>query len=295
MRIPWYIYTPLCLIVTLLTLYFFTKDKDLVSPPGQEVIDESISQWREDNPSIRNTKLSDIPTEPAKPEPTIEPKLKPEPQTPVEPEPEPIVEIPSISPALNFLVQENFTSAQLIALAEHLQSKGELQLARIAYERVIDCASDASEDDRTLAATAISKLISETLLWNPDPSLRKKFTINIQVNNAYLSYAKTLIPKLEEVVFDASDGMLSPSIKLTSTDAPLSSLNIGDEDSAVRFTIKNQTVVSLKIHAALYNAIRNTNNESQKLTSIPPLPEHISPQQAVQTFITRLAWVNAAN
>jgi hypothetical protein len=90
--------------------------------------------------------------------------------------------------------------------------------------------------------------------------------------------------------------MLTPSIKLTSSDAPLSSLTLdgGNDNAPVRFSIKNNTVVSLKIHAALYNAIRNKNNQSQKLTSIPTLPTHISPQQAVQSYITRLAWVNAA-
>lgn len=292
MKIPWYIYTPLCLLAVLLTLYLGIKDQDIVTPPNPEVTAESIQQWRKDNPIIRDTKLSDAPPEPTEPKP--EPKPEPTPIIPPEPEPEPIVEIPTISPSLSSLIEQNFTTAQLIALADDRHKKGDLQIARIAYERVIDHVKDASEEDRTMAASALAKLISETPLWNPDPSLRKKFTLSIAINKANYSYTKNLIPKLEQVIFDASDGMLSPTIKLTSTEAPLSSLKIGNDASSVRFSIKNNTVVSLKIHAALYNAIRNKNNQSQNLTSIPPLPTHISPQEAVQTYITRLAWVNAA-
>ena len=205
-----------------------------------------------------------------------------------------MVKIPITSPALSSLAQQNLTTAQLTTYAEHMLKKSNSQLARIAYERVIDFAKDASEDDRALAASAISKLINLTPLWNPDPSVRRKFTLSITINKKHKSSAETLIPQLEKLVFDASDGMLNPSIKLTSSDAPLSSLKIGNAPSPIRFTISDDSAVSPKLHAAIYNAIRNKNNQSQKLTSIPALPTHISPQQALQTYITRLAWVNAA-
>ena len=298
MRISWYIYAPLSLLVIFLTLYLCIKDTDTVTPPSTEVTAESIKTWREDNPSIRNTKLSNIP--PAAPKPKPEP-IKPEPKPtpkPVPPEPKPkptpVVKVPVTSPSLSFLVQRNLTTAQLTAYAEHMLQNNNPQLARIALERVIDHAKDTNEDDRELAASAISKLLNKTPLWNPDPSVRRKITISITINEKHQAPAETLIPHLEKLIFDASDGMLNPSIKLTSSNAPLSSLTIGNDATPVRFNIKDSSGVSPKIYAALYNAIRNKNNQSQTLITIPPLPTHITSQQALQTYITRLAWVNAA-
>ena len=223
MRTPWYIYAPLSLLVTFLTLYLCVKDNDTVTPPSPEVTAESLKTWREDNPSIRNTKLSDIPPKPEPAKPTPKPILIP---SPPKPKPAPVVKIPAISPALSSMTQQNLTTRQLTAYADQMLKNGKLQLARIAYERVIDFAKDAREDDRELAASAISKLINKTPLWNPDPSVRRKFTLSINVNKQYQSSAETLIPQLEKLIFDASDGMLNPSIKLTSSDAPLSSLTI---------------------------------------------------------------------
>jgi hypothetical protein len=294
MRIPWYIYAPLGLLVTFLTLYLCIKDTDTVTPPSTEITAESIKTWREDNPSIRNTKLNDIPPVAPKPKPEP-PKPDPKPAAPEpEPKPTPVVKIPVTSPSLSFLVQRNLTTAQLTAYAEHMLKNGNPQLARIAYERVIDCAKGIKEDDRELAASAISKLVNKTPLWNPDPSVRRKITLSITINEKHQAPAETLIPHLEKLIFDASDGMLNPSIKLTSTAAPLSSLAIVNGASPVRFNIKDSSGVSPKIYAALYNAIRNKNNQSQTLITIPPLPTHITSQQALQTYITRLAWVNAA-
>ncbi|MEZ7957564.1 MAG: hypothetical protein QMC23_12320 [Rubritalea sp.] len=302
MRISWYIYAPLSLLVIFLTLYLCIKDTDTVTPPSTEVTAESIKTWREDNPSIRNTKLSNIPPaapkpkpEPSKPAPKPTPKPTPKPAPPEpEPKPTPVVKLTVTSPSLSFLVQRNLTTAQLTAYAEHMLKNNNPQLARIAHERVIDHAKDTNEDDRELAASAISKLLNKTPLWNPDPSVRRKITISITINEKHQAPAETLIPHLEKLIFDASDGMLNPSIKLTSSNAPLSSLTIGNDATPVRFNIKDSSGVSPKIYAALYNAIRNKNNQSQTLITIPPLPTHITSQQALQTYITRLAWVNAA-
>ncbi|MFT5633727.1 MAG: hypothetical protein ACI9SQ_001449 [Rubritalea sp.] len=293
MRIPWYIYAPLGLLVTFLTLYLCIKDVDTVTPPSPKVTSESLEKWREDNPSIRNTQLKEIPSPESKPLP-VKPKPPKPPEIEPEPKPAPVVKTPAISPALSSMTQLDLTTAQLTAYAEHMLQNNNPQLARIARERVIDHAKDTNEDDRELAASAISKLLNKTPLWNPDPSVRRKITISITINEKHQAPAETLIPHLEKLIFDASDGMLNPSIKLTSSNAPLSSLTIDNDATPVRFNIKNSSGVSPKIYAALYNAIRNKNNQSQTLITIPPLPTHITSQQALQTYITRLAWVNVA-
>lgn len=300
MRIPWYIYTPLSLLVIALTLYLSIKDDDFVTPPSPEATAEAIKKWRADNPSIKDTKLSDndkpsaeTETQPEAVEPEPTPPTPPEPEP--EPEPVPVVKIPFTSPALNAFTNLDLSSRQFIAYADQKLKEDSPQLARFAYERVIDFAKDASEDDRKLAAAAIAKLITKTPLWNPDPSTRKSISINITINEQYQSSAEALITLLEELVFDASGGMLNPSVKLSSSSAPLSSLSIGNNSSPVRFSVKDNQELNAKIFSACYNAIRNKNNKSQDLISTPALPTHISPKQALETYITRLAWVNAAN
>ena len=302
MRIPWYIYAPLSLLVTFLTLYICVRNVDTVTPPSPEAIQESLNEWREENPSIRDTKLSDTPSShpisaEVKPKPItpIPPKPKPASQPEPKPQPQPVVKIPAISPALHSLVKQNLTTKQLSSYANHMLKNNKPQLARLAYERIIDCARDANSSDREQAATAISKLISKTPLWNPDPSTRKKLTLSLTINDAYTADIKPLLEQLQQTIFNASDGTVTASIKLTpsSSSVPLCELSIGNHPP-IRFSIKNQQDINSKIHQALYFAVRNRNNESQKLTSTPNIPKHISPKQAVQTYLTRLAWVNAA-
>ncbi len=292
MRIPWYIYTPLGLLVTLLTLYICVKDNDLVTPPSPEVTAESLSQWRKDNPSLKNTELTITPTKP------VDIKAKPAPVAlkPKQTKSTPVVEIPEISPALSSLVQQNLTTVQLTSYAEHMLKNHKPQLARIAYERIIDCAKDANEDDRRQSATAIAKLANQTPLWNPDPSTRKKITLNLTINEEYMTDLKPQLEQLQETIFNASDGNVNASIKLTPrpNSAQLCELSIGNS-APIRFRINSKKDVSSRIHAALYFAVRNRSNESQKLISIPELPKDIPSKQALQTYITRLAWVNAAH
>ncbi|MGJ8656490.1 MAG: hypothetical protein ACSHX6_08560 [Akkermansiaceae bacterium] len=299
MRFPWYIYAPLSLLVTFLTLYLCVKDHDIVTPPTPQETAESLRIWREDNPTIRNTKLTDIPPATPKSQPKPKPATpkttpKPTPEPKPKPKSKPIVKIPETSPALNSLVRLNLTTQQLTAYAENMLKNNKPQLARIAYERIIDCAKDATANNRKSAATAIAKLLDKTPLWTPDPSARKKLTLNLTLNSTFSKESADTITQLETLIFDSSDGTLEPNIKLTSSTAPLSSLNLGEGTLLVTFNIKNSSELNPKILSALYYSIRNKNNQSQKLTSIPEIPTHIPPKQALQTYITRLAWINAA-
>lgn len=304
MRIPWYIYAPLSLLVTIGTLYLCIRDKDNVTPPSAEATAESIRIWRENNPSIKNTQLSDNPPTPPKPQTKPEPKTEPEPEKPTpipapklnpRSTPSPVIAIPETSPSLSSLAQLNLTTQQLTTYAEIMLKNSKPQLARIAYERIIDSAKDSTENDRQAAASSIAKLLNKTPLWNPDPSIRKKLTINLTLSSPHTENSKELITQLQTLIFDSSDGTINPTIKLTSSNDDYSSLDLGNGTPIVKFKPANKTTLIAQIHTALYYSISTKNNQSQKLTSIPPIPTHISPKQALQTYITRLAWVNAAN
>jgi hypothetical protein len=308
MRIPWYIYSPLCLIITFGTLFLYSKDTDVVTPPSKEVILVSLQKWKENNPSLKRTQLPDFnPTtdHDPKPEtnsepvlyPTATPKEKPTTKPTNKPKTEPKIitkiTIPETSPSLESLVQLNLTTQQLTSYAELTLKNNKPQLARIAYERIIDSSKDATDEDKKSAAQSIGELLDKTPLWNPDLSTRKELTLNLTLNSIYDS--KAIISELETLIFESSDGTINPAIKLTPSTEEYSSLDLGNGTPIVKFKPENQPDLLSKIHTALYYSIRTKNNQSQKLTSTPPIPTHISPKKALQTYITRLAWVNAAN
>lgn len=257
---------------------------------------DSVEKWRQDNPSLKDTKITTDTPSPTLVNSQSKPETK---NTPIdqaaEPDkPAPDVKIPEISPALSSMSQLDLSKTQLTAYAEQMLKSNKPQLARLAYERIIDSAKDANENDRRLAASAIYKLSSKTPLWNPDPSTRKKIILRLNIDQKYIPSLKPEIEQLQKMIFNASDGTVTASAKITPSSTPLSELSIGNHPP-VRFSVKNQEEVTTKIHQALYYALRNRNNETQKLISIPSLPKDITPEQALRTYITRIAWMNAAN
>lgn len=305
MRIPWYIYTPLTLIVTYVTLYLCIKDNDINTPPSPEATAQSLHSWKENNPSLRNIDLNTAPTKQAdnspkqantKTTPEHHPENKPQITTTTTPQASPQTSTKTLetSPSLDSLIDLNLTTTQLTTYAVNMLKLNKPQLARIAYERVIDSAKDATTDDRKSAATNISTLKNKTPLWNPDPSTRKKLTITITLDPAFTTESKPIISELQQLIFDSADGTITPTIKLTTSKDAHSSLNLGDGSPIVKFKPENKADLLAKIHTAIYYSISTKNNQSQKITTIPSIPMDISPKQSLQTYITRLAWSNAA-
>ena len=90
MRIPWYIYVPLCLIVPCVTLYIGIKDNDIVTPPTIEQTHDSVELWKRGYPiseetieQVKSGNAGDTPAPETKPTPPEPPKE--EPVTPPEP------------------------------------------------------------------------------------------------------------------------------------------------------------------------------------------------------------------
>jgi len=294
MKIPWYYCIPLILIVILLTLYLCIKDTDCVTPPTAAETAASLAKWREENPSIRDTKI-ETPSPQIAQNPT--PKKQdttPTTKLPTTPKSVPEIKIPDISPALSSLTQRQYSVKQLQQYAEDMKKKQQFQLARLAHERIIDHAPDADDNARKNAATAIEKLLSKTPLWNPDAKVRKLFNIHITIHETHLDTAEKLKPEIENLIFLAADGMLTPDIKITSTTSPLSSISISEITSPIRFSIKKDNETRSKLYSGIYHAVRNQNNSAQQMINIPAPPKHLTPEQALKTYITRLAWVHAS-
>ena len=306
MRIPWYIYAPLSLIVTCVTLFLCVKDNDITTPPSPEAIHNSVELWKAGYPisaeSAQRVKEGIPADEPfstiTKPKPKQPEELKPEPVVP----PEPVIDISrialtEISPALDALIGQNFNTAQLAKYSDLMIQNNHPQQARIANERIMDSAKDATVADRQHAAANIKNLIPKTPLWNPDPSTRKKLNIELALSTEYIAQPEKIISLLKNIVINASDGTVYAEAKLTtgknSSDSSLSSLRISADTPLVTFSIKEPADIENKIPAALYYAVRSKNNLVQKQITIPERPTDISARSALNTYITRQAWINA--
>ena len=313
MRIPWYIYVPLCLIVPCVTLYIGVKDNDIVTPTLEETHD-SVELWKAGYPiseeTIQKVK-SRTNGDGDAPEPDLEPNPAPsEPEKiekPVAP-PEPVIDISSIkltetSPSLDSLTDQDLTAAQLIKYGENMIDIDQFQAARIAFERVIDMAKEATPENRTFAASKILFLSNLTPLWNPDPVSRKTLNVELSLNEHFKGESDRVVNQLKSIVLKASDGTVTANVKITyvkkeTSDAPASTfaqstLRISKDTPLVTFTVKEVTDLDAKIPAALYYAVRSKNNQIQSLVKIPERPTNISPLDALNSYITRLAWVNA--
>ena len=303
MRIPWYISTALCILVTLLTLYLCTKNHDITAPPTPEETVKALSKWRADNPAIRDTKLSVSTLKPeseksskqaAGQNVTEQHQETPEPEIqPLIPRAQPILDIPLVSPSLDFLTDQSLSTYELNFYAEENLNKGNFQLARLAYERIIDFAKDSTAEEQKKAASAILSLKPKTPLWNPDPTTRIKLSLTLNTTNISSAESTKLINNLKQLIIDSSDGTLIPFIKLTKSTTPLSSLKLAGA-RPITFTITDDSDLKAKITRALYNIVRNKNIQEQRHTTTPLLPTNIPPQQALESYITRLSWLYAA-
>ena len=160
----------------------------------------------------------------------------------------------------------------------------DFQSARIAFERVIDNAKDATPKSRALAAAYILKLNDRTPLWNPDPTARKTLQIDLSLNERFKDQHERVIKQLKSIVLNASDGTVMANVKLTSiqiesenTTNPRaqSSLRISQDSPLVTFSLQEVADLNSKIPAALYYAVRSKNNQVQKFIAIPKRPTDI--------------------
>jgi len=188
---------------------------------------------------------------------------------------------------------------------ELAMSNNQVQPARIAFERVIDTAEDASAEDKKIAASHIRTLSSQAPLWNPDPTSRRTLPIHLSINEDFKDQFERIIKQLETISLNASDGTVIAAVSLAAIKKDIgnpsnalpaqSSLRISADTPLVTFSIKEVTDLDTKILAALYYAIRSKNNQTQNLITVPERPIDISSLDALNSYITRLAWVNATS
>lgn len=304
MRVPVPIVILCCVLALGIVWYAGTRDKDFTTPPTPEELAEVATEWNQSRPNIP----------PPKP---VNPALLADasPDTPLTPGPSDAAGVEHLpagnllhSPALSEYGTFGDKGADaMIRLATLLETKGELQRALLAWERVIDT-SNAGDEEHALAAKAIRRLKPGISPWNPDPGAELHITLRA---GATLKEKDVLIEALEKVadtISEASGFILRVETKASIGKArgtrtpriPVAiwfSRSIGGKDTPaetppISFMADPQQKEMLvaQIEAGVYALVRAHLASSTSFSQLPEYPGGAKPSELLQLHITRLMW-----
>lgn len=120
----------------------------------------------------------------------------------------------------------------MIELATELETKGELQRALLAWERVLD-ATPADLAQQETARKAVERLRPLVPLWNVDPLSAQSVILCISCDS---DHAKTLEPLLQEIcqqLHSASSGLIECKLELK--EGPKATANAPRQPVAIWF------------------------------------------------------------
>ena len=304
MRVPIFITIPACLIVAILVWWLGTKDKEFLTPPTPERLVEISEEWQQSSPNIPPPKpinaalLSD--PAPVSPMPAEEPQ----PQELVLPTGD-LLLAPSL--AEYGTLGDNGADA-MIQLATLLESKAELQRARLAWERVIDT-SNPDDKQRKQAVQALHRLQKTMPPWNPDPSADISLVLHA---GATLKDTQILISALEktaELITNASDHVIKVEIKASFGKSsgiktpripvaiwfsrpPNGEGSFTAETPPISFMAdpKQPEALSNQVAAGVYSLLRTHLSTETSFTPLPEYPADVQPDTLLKYYVTRLMW-----
>lgn len=307
MRIPWYYTIPASLLVFFTVLYFGARSYDFTENPSENEIEETKEKWHAFHPPLpsRETPLPEkyAPKPPIAATPSPIPPVT-EPATP-NPQPKPPIAASGlesinteISPSLSHFSEIQHT--ELPKLAKLLETNKHTELARLAWERVLE-SKQASTSQKSDAASSIKKLRSQTALWSPDASSQIPLTVEITVASNLVTLAESIRFNLSANITQFSGGIIKPTITVKGIAAksgfppPPSSLTIkgkSGKTTTMRFTSPSATKDSLstQFYFAIYNSIRNNAKKQGALNPPVEIPSTTSPKQALANYVSRLTW-----
>ena len=298
MRVPLFIVIPLC-IITLLGVWFSgTHNKDFVTPPSPDQLEDITEKWKAEQPegTPHITKV-EAPT----------PQIVVEKKEVIEKEPEPLPLLPTgdltKSPSLSeYGVFNEKGSAELIRLATHLTEQKSPQRALLAWERVLDMTTP-DDTQRQQAIAAISQLKQKLSPWNADPVNDIQITLHVNAQAQDPAALKGAILDFANVIQEASDFIIKANVKINNTppkgnraalvNIQLSSSATPTENSpsfVLPYHPDKQGEFKELLESSFYQLIRQ---QLISNTSFSPLPEVSSSEISELTFrhhITRLMW-----
>lgn len=304
MRIPIPIVILCCVTALGIMWYSGTRDKDFVSPPTPGELAEVATEWEKNRPNIP----------PPKP---INAALLADSagQSPLNTGAEAKGQVEVLptgnllhSPALSeYGIMGDKGAEPMIRLATRLETKGELQRALLAWERVIDT-THPSNEERALAVTAIRRLKPNLPPWNPDPSEELSLTLRA---GATLRDKEILIRAMEkaaETVSEASGFILRVETKASIGKArgnrtpriPVAVWFSRDlekkggvaETPPISFMAdpKQEEMLVAQIEAGIYALVRAHLTSSTSFSQLPEYPGGFKPSELLHFYVTRLMW-----
>ncbi|MFK7909552.1 MAG: hypothetical protein AB8F34_03020 [Akkermansiaceae bacterium] len=304
MRIPLPIAILSCVIVLSIVWFVGTRDKDFISPPTPEDMVKISEKWQESRPNIP-------PPKPINAALLADAALG-TPLTPSIPEQVKVENLPVgnllHSPALSeYGAYGDKGTDAMIRLATLLETKGELQRALLAWERVIDT-SNPGDEERALAVTAIKRLKPALPPWNPDPAAEISITLR---SGATLREKDILIDAMKqaaEAINEASGFILKVETEASIGKArgkrtpriPVAiwfSRKIEGKDTAaetppISFMADPQQkeMMVAQIEAGIYALIRAHLASSTNFSPLPEYPSGAKPDELIHLHVTRLMW-----
>ena len=304
MRVPIPIVILCCMIAFAVVWYAGTRDKDFVSPPTPKDLIQVTEEWEKSRPNIPPPKpinaslLADASSQtPLQPSTPVEPKVE---------------NLPTgnllHSPALSeYGTMGDKGADPMIRLATLLETKGEYQRALLAWERVIDT-TNPSDEERSLAVSAIKRLKPNLPPWNPDPSAELKVILRA---GATLKDKEILIQALEKAaatINEASGFVLHVDTKASIGKArgtrtpripvaiwfsrPIDGQDTPAETPPISFMAdpKQEKALVAQIEAGIYALVRAHLTSSTSFSPLPEYPTGAKPKELLNLHITRLMW-----
>ena len=308
MRIPIPIVILCCINTLGVVWYAGTRDKDFLSAPTPEELTQIAKEWKENSPNIR-------PSEPINASLLKEP-VSETPQTPAEEEngPEEIIDIPAAellySPALSeysTMASDKGTNT-LIKLATLLETKGELQRALLAWERVIDT-TDPGKSQRLQATKAIQRLKPTLPAWNPDPESEVIITLHAGATIKNKAILVEVLNKVAQTINESSgfilrvktNAAIGEANNAPTTRIPVAiwfSRDLDDQEASAGTTpiafiasdITEEKSLIVQLETTVYALVRKRLKSFKSFSALPEYNEADTSDALLQLQITRMMW-----
>lgn len=284
-----------------LTWWLGTQQREFVMPPDENALAQIREQTKEE------LKAADFIT----PEQPIRVKPKKLPLPDAEKEAQALATLkpeefgdPTVAPGLDCYRVHAGRGATLLAdLATQLETRGDMQRALLAWERVVDSAeADSSQLDT--ASDAIQRLRGRVPLWNVDPTTTTTILLNARCHPEHKQALEPIFLEIISVLNKSNCGLIDFQVKLQSGPKPVKGLppqpvalwfSGAAGDSAISKTIsiplasssteqqKNQLLL------ALYKLLRDSFRDHATLRPLRDPMGH-DPAILLETAITRRTW-----
>lgn len=301
MRVPIPIAILCCLTAVGLTWYFSTRHMDFTTVPTAEKLTQVKEKWEESRPNIP-------PPQPINAE-LLADKPAIVPQTPDQPTSEQgnTLSLGNLAhaPGLDeYGVYSDEDTQKLIALATELETKGALQRALLAWERILDL-SHPDEAQQKTAATAVKRLKDNLPPWNPDPTASIHLTLQAGAAIKDKKLLESSLKQAADLITESSGQIIVVDIKATigkgsSVKTPRIPVaiwfsrhgNHAGETPPISFMTdpKKPKKLTKQIYAGAYALLKSQLARETQFSPLPEASKTNPTEELLRYYVTRFMW-----